>query len=143
MISPRKNTVRKNIFLVAYAVFLVALLAAGLLLSPLFKIKTVEIYGAKKINPEEIRANIEYKNILFVTVGGLKENLMKKFPEISRLEIEKIVLKKIIKITLTEREELGIVCKAGEKDKEEIIKNCFYIDKEGVIFKNAPQTSGS
>jgi len=119
------------------------LLAAGLLLSPLFKIRTVVIYGTQKINPEEIKTNIEYKNILFVTVNGLKEELMKKFPQISRLQIEKNIPKRTIKITLTEREELGIVCKAEEKNEGEVIKNCFYIDKEGVLFKNAPQTSGS
>jgi hypothetical protein len=141
---PAKNKIwRKRIFLVIYIIFLLFLLAAGLLTSPLFKIKTVEIYGTKELVPEEIKANIEYKNILFITTDGLRQELAKKFPQISHMDIEKNLFKKTIKINLTEREKLGIVCKAEETDNNETVKSCFYIDKEGVMFKNAPQTSGS
>jgi len=144
MISLRNKTKRKKIFLIFYVVFLLLLLAAGLLLSPLFKVKTVEVYGTKEINPDEIKASIEYKNILFITGNGLKNELLKKFPQIAQLDIEKNIPKTTIKITLTERQKAGIICKTEQGENgEEIVKSCFYVDKLGVIFKNAPQTSGS
>lgn len=144
MIEPRNKAKRKKILLLAYVVFLLILLFSGLLLSPLFKVKIVEVSGAKEINPDEIRANVEHKNLLFITVSGLKKDLAEKFPQIAQMNIEKKLFEKTIIISLTEREKLGIVCKAvTNENNEENIGECFYIDKTGTIFKNAPQTSGS
>jgi len=131
----KKNRYGKKILALAI-IFLFLLLAAGIALSPMLKAKEINIYGNKEIDSEEIKNNIQSINILLMTTNGLKNKLLKNFPKISAIEIRKNILKRTIAVTITERKGLGIICK-------ENIGNCFYIDKNGVIFEDAPQTSGS
>ncbi|MEA3420565.1 MAG: cell division protein FtsQ/DivIB, partial [Acidobacteriota bacterium] len=46
-----------------------------------------------------------------------------------------------------ERKEIGILCKVETQKEENLTKDfyrdCYYIDKNGVIFEEAPQTSGT
>jgi len=141
----RKRKKIRGILIVICSLFLILL--AGFFLLPVFKIKTIEISGNKEIKAEEIRDILNYKNILLASKEKIKNDLMKKFPLIAELEIKINLVKRKIELNLKEREEFGIVCQA-EKIKQENVeieqtKNCFYIDKKGVIFEEAPQTSGS
>jgi hypothetical protein len=125
----------KKIFALAI-IFLFLLLVAGIVLSPILKAKEINVYGNKEIDSEEIKNDIQSINILLMTSNGLKNKLLKNFPKISTVEIRKNILKRTIAVTITEREGLGIICK-------ENTGNCFYVDKNGIIFEDAPQTSGS
>lgn len=109
------------------------------LFSPLFKIQAVEVAGNKEVGSEEIKNNFNYGNIFLTTESKIRDNLIKKIPKISDLEIKKNLIKRTIKLTIKERGRLGIVCQI----KEEEMENCFYIDNQGIIFEQAPQTSGS
>jgi hypothetical protein len=131
----KKNKYGKKIFALAI-IFLFLLLVAGIVLSPILRAKEINVYGNKEISSEEIKNNIQSVNILLMTTNGLKNKLLENFPKISAIEIKKNILKRTIAITIAERESLGIICK-------ENTANCFYFDKNGVIFEDAPQTSGS
>ena len=131
----KKNRYGKKILAFAI-IFLFLLLVAGVALSPILKAKEINIYGNKEIDSEAIKNNIQSINILLMTTNGLKNELLKDFPKISEIEIRKNIFKRTIAVTIVEREKLGIICK-------ENTGNCFYIDKNGIIFENAPKTSGS
>jgi hypothetical protein len=141
----RKRKRIRGILIVICSLFLIFL--AGFFLLPIFKIKAIEISGNREIRAEDIKNILNYKNIFLATKNRIKSDLIKKFPLIAELEIRINLFKRKIELNLKEREGFGIVCQA-EKIKQENVeidqtKNCFYIDKEGVIFEDAPQTSGS
>lgn len=60
--------------------------------------------------------------ILFFSPIG--QNLFKKKPEI------------------IDEQEIGIICKENSAFAEASADTCFYFNKDGIIFKDAPQTSG-
>jgi len=140
----KKKKIRGLIFIIC----LFFLILAGIFFVLFrFKIKTLEISGNREVSAEEVRSVLNYKNIFSATEDKIKNDLFKKFPQILELEVSRDMAKRGIEIKIKEREEFGIICRA-EKIKQENIEidqtqNCFYIDKNGVIFKDAPQTSGS
>lgn len=111
--------------------------------SPLFKIRAVEVSGNKEVKTKMIQDNFAYKNIFLFTKDKIRNDLMKKFPKISNIEVSKNLAKRIINLKVEERQRLGIICQVSEQEEKEEIKGCFYIDKKGFIFEDAPQTSGS
>jgi hypothetical protein len=131
----KKSKTRKRI-IVFLVIFLFVLLIIGLFLSPIFKLKKILIYGNKKLSSKEIESSINSANVLLLTTAGIENNLLEKFPQIAQVKIEKSIFKRTIVVNIIERESLGIICK-------EDTANCFYVDKEGVIFESAPKTSGS
>jgi len=132
----RKRKFRKILGIIVLICSLFLILVVGFFLLPIFKIKAIEVLGNKEIKTEEIKDNLNYRNIFLTSEIRIKNDLLKKFPQISELEVKKNLIKREIKITIKEREEFGIVC-------QENSQNCFYIDRKGIIFKEAPQTSGS
>lgn len=140
----KKRKVRGVLILI---LLLFLILVYVFLFSPLFKIKTIEVSGNKEIKTEMIKESFNYGNIFLLTNNKIKDNLLNNFPKILELNIEKNLLKGIVKLTIKERQRFGIICQISEQEtrdkKQEIIKGCFYIDKEGFTFEDAPETSGS
>lgn len=140
-----KKTFRKKIIIFLWFLFLILILAYVLLLSPIFRIKEIKISGNRVISNEEIRDSLNsflYKkflvffnqnNIFLARGDNLKNIIFSDFPRILSIEIKKDIFNKTIDLRIIERKEAGIFCR-GE---------CYYIDKEGVIFEDAPQTSGT
>lgn len=126
-----------------FVLFFILLLVYIFLFSPIFRIQTLEISGNKEVNTESVKNNFDYKNIFLYTKHKIEKDLVQKFPKISNIEISKDLIKRIIKLEINERERLGIVCKTKIENEEEQMGKCFYIDKQGFIFEDAPQTSGS
>ena len=116
-------------------IFLLGLLVLALILSPIFKLKKVSVYGNENIDSEEIKNIVSSANILLLSSSELESNLLKKFPKISEIEVEKNIFKRSLSIIISERIDAGIACK-------ENTGNCFYFDQNGIIFENAPRTSG-
>ena len=151
----RKNRKKiKGIVILICSLFLILISVYIFLFSPIFSIKTVEIYGNRDINSQEIIDSSNYTNFFLATKNKIKYDLLARFPRISELEVEKSLSERKIKISIKEREEFGIVCRIEKIENSasastevgtptDKIENCFYIDKGGVIFKDAPQTSGS
>jgi len=130
----KKRKINKRVIIAIIPLFVLAGLVYLLFCSPVFDIKKTEISGNKEIKSEEIQNILSCANIFLLSGKKIKNELLERIPKIAELEIEKNIFKRELKIKLSEREEIGIACK---DDK------CFYIDKSGVIFENAPQTSGS
>lgn len=128
---------RKSMLFLICLIFLIVLVYI-FLFSSLFKIQAIEILGNKEVEAEEIKNSFDYGNIFLVTENKIKNDLIKKIPKIGDLEISKNLIKRSIKLTIEERGRLGIACQVKEETED-----CFYIDKQGVIFEQAPQTSGS
>jgi len=139
----RKSKKKRRVFILL--ILLVLILAYILLFSPLFKIQAVEIFGNREVETEEIKNNFNYGNIFLNTEEKIKNDLIKKIPKISDLEIKKDLIKRTIKLEIQERKEIGIVCQISEQrtGNNEQFEECFYIDGQGIIFEEAPQTSGS
>lgn len=134
----KKQNRKKHRRVVILITSLILLLAYILFLSPIFKIRAVEVSGNREVSEEEIKNSFTYGNIFLVSENKIKNDLIKKIPKIGDLEIKKNLIKRIVKLIVKERGRLGITCQVKEE-----IENCFYVDKQGVIFEQAPQTSGS
>lgn len=100
---------------------------------------------------------IKRDNMLIFSEKEIRNLLFADFPEISNIKIDKNLGDRSLKIYLSKREIAAIWCKTNplsvlsadlnieikdEQNKEEI-KNCFYVDKNGIIFKEAPLTFGA
>jgi len=135
---------RKSMLFLMCLIFLIVLVYI-FLFSPLFKIKAVEVFGNREVSSEEVKNSFNYGNIFLTTESKVRDDLIKIIPKISDLEISKNLIKRSVKLTIEERERLGITCQISEQGTEnnEQVGDCFYIDKKGVIFEDAPQTSGS
>lgn len=132
----RKKRKSKKRIIIFLTIFLFALLILSLILSPIFELKEISVQGNQEVDAEEIKSIITSGNILFLTAKELGNDLLESFPKISEVKVEKNIIKRTVSIVISERESVGITCK-------ENTGNCFYFDKNGFIFEDAPQTSGS
>jgi len=139
----KKRKINKRVIIAIIPLFVLAGLVYLLFCSPVFDIKKTEISGNKEIKSEEIQNILSCANIFLFSGKKIKNELLERIPKIAELEIEKNIFKRELKIKLSEREEIGIACQANPAFAEATAGKCFYIDKDGVIFENAPQTSGS
>jgi 5-carboxymethyl-2-hydroxymuconate isomerase len=130
---------------ILFIIFLFVLLGIVylLLFSPVFEVKEISIFGNQKISSDEIKNNLICKNIILVTSKNIKNQLSEKFPEILESKISKNFLKRKLTINITEREEIGIICSGDPAFAKASVGTCFYFDNDGIVFKNAPTTSGS
>lgn len=150
-----KKTFRKKIIIFLWFLFLILILAYVLLLSPIFKIKEIKISGNRVIDKEEIRDSLNsflskkflvffnQNNIFLARENNLKNIIFSDFPRILSIEIKKNIFNKTIDLRIIERKEAGIFCRNNPSFAEAAAGKCYYIDKEGVIFEEAPQTSGT
>jgi len=140
-----KKSFRKKAIIFLWISLLILVLAYVLLLSPIFKIREIKVSGNRVVSNEEIRNSLNSflfkkilvffnQNNLFLATGSkLRGIIISDFPRILSIEINKNIFEKTIGLEIVERKEAGIFCR-GE---------CYYIDKNGVIFEKAPQTSGT
>ncbi len=82
--------------------------------------------------------------------------LLKNYPQLADVKIEKDYIERSVKISLTKREKLGVWCKmdkiqesAATSTASSTVSNevaspdCFWFDKEGVTFAQAPAAEGN
>ena len=142
----KKSKARRRRGVFFLILLLILILAYIFLFSPLFKIKSIDILGNKEVSEEQIKNYFNYKNIFLFTEAKIKADLVRKIPKIVDIRVKKDIkdiFKRKIKLIIQEREKIGIVCQMDSSSAEAIEDKCFYIDKEGVVFENALQTSGS
>ncbi len=142
---PRRYFSKKKLIVFLLILIFILGLAYLFIFSSVFRIKDIKISGNQVISNEEIvdsLHNFLFKKILFffnrnnillATGNKLKNILIGDFPRISSLEIHKNIFKQTINLKIIERKEAGIYCR----------NECYYIDNQGVIFEEAPQTSGT
>lgn len=132
----------------ALAVFLFLIFAAGSVYAlqlPEWQIRRLEISGLEVLGEEEIRVRIlseisgNYAPFIprssFFLVRGKEINntLVNEFPRIEIVSVDK-KFPDTLSIQIKERKLWGIFCS---------VQNCAYIDKNGVLYEEAPSSQGS
>lgn len=142
----RKKILSKKIWL-GGGIFLVILaMAGGLFFAPIFKIKEIIVSGdtdgVRSAVESFIRSYLYYRplttgggNILFLDGKELAEKIKQEFPRTEEARIKKDFLERTLSIKLTEKKSIGIWCVDPTP--------CFYLEKGGSIFEEAPQVEGS
>jgi len=106
-------------------------------LSEIFAVKNIKIFGLEKIEKEYFEKflsdKIEGKNILFINSQRLKDELFESFPQVYFVEIKREFPSTLI-FKVSERKEIAVFCQ--EKD-------CYLIDKEGIIFEKKENEEGN
>jgi len=147
----RKILKRRRAFRIKlYFLFLLlALLLFGIFYlaaySSVFNIKEILIQNNKFLTNEEILTGLR-QNVLSTSFGGQAgfENLLAwpsghikiSNPAIMDVNIEKEWFKRTIKVEVNERERFAIWCNSQTSV-------CYWIDKQGFVFADAPVTEGS
>ena len=114
---------------------------------------------------------IPRRSIVFVSAEEIEKNILEKFPEIRLVDVSKKA-PSVLEIKIEERKGVGIWCRvkddAGEsrqgqsfveglplscdedaseecpsEEEEKKIKDCFKIDRAGIIFRESPLISGN
>lgn len=127
----RTRALWARIFLVLFFMLIVS--SVFMLNSELFKVKVIEIAGAKRVSADEInrQANIRLgTNILTVSSHSVEDTLMQN-PLVKRVEVRRVIPTKV-KISVFERQPFAYV---------QIGPKYFLIDDERVVLEvtNAPR----
>lgn len=124
-------------------------------LSHYFAIKNVNISGLKTVSENGVREEVgkvtssrkwivgKLSNYFLFPQDFAKTAIGRAFPKIGEIKIEK-VYPEVLNISISEREAIGVWCKKFESGimNYESGTECFYFDKEGVIFEPAPKSFG-
>lgn len=142
-LGPKTPFFKKPIF---WIVFLITVFCYVFIyvfiISDILQIKNINISGNEKINSQELGAfaekninkkipiflgwSISSKSIFLANTENIKNEIIKNFPQIEIVSVEKKFLQ-TINIKIKERKPIAIFC--------QIEKNCLLIDLNGVIFE--------
>jgi len=118
-----------------------------LAISPIFKLKNVEVTGNESLLTQEILSELKSRmpNNLFTRILGFRNYLVwskngptkitAKQPLLAGISIDKDFWNQSVEITVQERQKYGIWC-FNNSDA------CYWFDNGGVIFMPAPDTNG-
>ncbi|GEM_PF-3108573 len=132
---------QRNIFFF-WTVFSVAFAAVlwSFFLSPFFRITEIKLPKNDLVAASDIQNLIVQnrplklgENLLILSKSRLKADLANSFPAITDIKIKKQLFHSLL-IDFTKRLPLGLWCDGA---------SCYYFDKEGIIFKEAPLTEGA
>lgn len=132
-----------------------------LLYGPWLRVEHISIFGAgvddelliqRAIKEELAGARawpIPKRNILFFSASMAVQTLQKKFPIIETADIEKKI-PNAVHITIKKRSLLGIICLTStpvDEFQEAVVSErgpepCGYIDAHGIVYDEAPSSSG-
>ncbi len=147
--SSKKIRRKKTVFRLAFYFFIVFCIGAlfvGFFYIPEFKIKEIEIKGVSEPNKEKLKGDFlkvlqekylglfPYNNIFIFPEKKLKAEMLEIYPDIKSMDFKNFFPEKIL-ITAEERDLFAVWC-----FKEE---DCFFLDKEGFVFKKSPFFYGS
>ncbi|MFH1671395.1 MAG: FtsQ-type POTRA domain-containing protein [Candidatus Portnoybacteria bacterium] len=155
--------------ILASAIFFCLLggVAYFLIWSPFLWIEKIETKSDKEpryYTQEEIREIIQnvlenklynlipQKSIFFFSKREMQQNILDRYPEIREVEISR-QLPNSLEIQIQERENVGVWCQieyfetetttSSPSIKQRKVKDCFNIDRDGVIYKEAPLIESS
>jgi len=119
------------------------ILASGfyfLFFSPVFQVKEIKISGNANIPIEELKSAIfeqidkkiiffNSKSIFLADLESIKETVLEKMPQVAMVTVER-KFPSVLAAQIEERKPVAVFCAENEQSE-----NCFFIDKEGVIFE--------
>lgn len=168
-----KKSSLKTIIFAGLFFCLLGAAAYFLIWSPWLWVKRIEITGAKNVTPSKIEKIVQdnldkkfwqiipQKSIILISHSKIGQEILERFPEIKQVNIIRQMSNVTARaglalaIKVIERQSIGIWCKIEQQetatsspsamlaDKVSEIDKCFYIDQEGVIYKEVPLISGN
>lgn len=153
---------RRKIFTIKAVLVFLLLIGFVFLLSWFSKISPIqiaeiEISGNSAVSKDEIESLIRKEtfgnyfmlfsknNVFLYPRKSMERKILNDFKKIEKAEIKSKWFNKII-VKIAERKEDSLWC-SGEKDsgnnKDENSRNCYFMDKEGVVFSPTPKFSGN
>jgi len=150
-IKPKKSIFKGVwlLFLILFLIILVSVLYLIFFYSG-FQLKNISISGNSKVKTQDLQnivsqsantglinfASIKVvsRSIFLINDDKLKKEILKQFPEIEKLTINKN-LPQSMSLGVTERKPLGVFCQASSTNPSlQNNSGCFLIDQNGVIF---------
>jgi hypothetical protein len=134
---------KKSFWLAFLSLAFFGFLSYFCLFSGSLQVGEITISGQEKVSREEIMAsaekrlercflNLKTKSILFLDLEKIEEGLLSDFPKIASVKIERNAPNVLI-LEISERIPEIRLCSE---------KECFFSDKEGIIFQKAEEASG-
>ncbi len=138
----RKKAVRNGVIL---GIFLFVCIGAGIyaLLQPVFRIRRISVDGSEALPKDAITAFIREHisgsylgilpkdHILFYPAKNLEAGIERQFPTLARVDLSRENLS-AIRVAVVSREPEVIWCQS---------ERCFFMDKTGFVFAEAPETA--
>lgn len=145
----RRETLVRALGLVRPLIYLSLCIAAVLFVrkslgvSPHFVIKSVEVNRCEHVSPEELGRFIDIYpglNIFNVDIGRTRQRIM-QHPWVARARVQRI-LPDAVRILVTERKPVAFILLSSDESAEneaagKKIRNLYFVDSEGKIFKQA------
>ncbi|KKU49917.1 MAG: hypothetical protein UY47_C0002G0026 [Parcubacteria group bacterium GW2011_GWB1_49_7] len=151
----RKKKEKKRKVL-AWSAGVLAVFIALVIISRLerLQIREVAAEGAKVVPEEEIARVVKetlsdrylwlvpWTNAAIYPRRAVRENLMKEFPRISSVSLSLDGMKRLA-VSVSERDPYALYCpELARGELVESVDKCFFLDKSGFIFDEAPDFSG-
>src|SRR3989344_1741704 len=158
-LKPKRSRVKKllksKVFWVGIlGFFVLAGSAYGIFFTPFFQIKHIEIRGNKNIAEEKLRQAVseplsghvvffKKSHFLLANAAGVAAKIQAVFPEIESVAVQKKFPDKV-RVTVQERQGIGTWCpnktlsielEGSQEQTTRSIRQCFTLDKQGVIFE--------
>jgi hypothetical protein len=147
----------KVFFIVIFCLVLLLALYWWIFLSNFFQVKNISIIGIDNVQSIEAslndyfyyknqkwvpaflykifpQAKANQKNLLLFSSSECSQRLLDKYPTISQVSSHLDIKNGNLQFQITLRETAFVLCTNVK---------CYYLDKEGIIFSQAPETSGS
>lgn len=142
-IKPRKSIFKRLWFwILILIVLVVSTVTYCILFYQGLQLETIVISGNTKVKTQDLQdivakysrtdlinfwnIKITSGSIFLVDAGSLRRDILKGFPEIESLLINK-KLPQTLNLSVVERKSLGVFCDSGNK--------CFFIDENGTVFE--------
>lgn len=97
-----------------------------------FWVKDIEVLGNDSIEKElildSVNNSINFRSIFLIKTAIISDNVLSQFPEIYLASVSRDFPDKLI-VSVKERHAIAIWCNGN-------LENCFYVDKEGFLFKD-------
>jgi hypothetical protein len=166
--APKKSSLKTIIFAGLFFCLLGAV-AYFLIWSPWLWVKRIEIAGSKKVAALEIEKVVQenldkkfwqiipQKSIILISHSKIGKEILERFPEIRQVNIIRQMSDVTARaglalaVKVIERQSIGIWCKIEQETATSSppviltseVDKCFYIDQEGVIYREVPLISGN
>jgi cell division protein FtsQ len=136
--AKRRKSILKNRFF--WLSLLILILISGLsylfIFSDVFRIKEIKISDSAdslKLKVEEVIKKEIGRNIFLVNLKEINKEILSQFPEIVELSFKR-KFPRLLTIQIKEREAIGVWC-------YQTYNECFFVDREGIIFKKIEKES--
>jgi len=154
----------KFFFIILFIISFFSLIYWLIFLSPYFQIKEIIIEGFNQSFSKRIQLILEQNNRRFTPFliyeifpqyiqnnksyatffnSDLEKLLLKQYPKIEKIDIKPDIKKGVLAVNIQQRTIDFLWCIGNELASPTQGENCYYIDKNGVIFEKALEAQGS